>query len=311
MKKIFLLLILCVCFIFSGCSNLGGVELMQNADGSVVESYYVPFPKAEILNWAQENYINPPEKISTILRHVKNDYDEYFSDLISEYKQNVDENNNYTQSEKEELKNGISFESNLLDDNILRGIDDYIVYQLNFSNSSCYKSFKNLTPELSENKVVINENNILTKTNRIQKDPLLDKMVESSLTLGKQLINKIEERMKNEIGTIRWNNLRNTLNFAECSNNFEYTYVVPTARLKSNADSIEKNDGYYYHTWKIPFDNLDENGDSIVKIEYWTTTANRWIWYVFSLTGAMVVICIVAIYGKIKNQKANKEIEAI
>ena len=310
MKKIFLILLLCVCFIFTGCSSLGGVELKQNADGSVNEAYYVPFPKNEIIQKFQ-SYGYSANKVISILSNVKDEYDNYFSALILEYEQNVDGEEDYTTKEKEKLKQGVSFESNLSDENILSGVKDYIVYQLNFKDSVCYKLFKKLTPELNEERVVTNENNFFTITNIVTKDPLLDRIVESSLTLGKQLINKIEDRMEREIGPLRWNNLKTALNFDECAQNFEYTYIVPTARLHSNANKIEESDGYYYHTWEIPFNNLDENGDSVVKIQYWTTTAKRWVWYVFSVAGATLLVSAVMIYGKIKSKRAVRSLESI
>ena len=52
MKKILLLLLLCVCFVFTGCNNLGGVGLHQYSDGTVVEYYFIPFDAQEMVTYA-------------------------------------------------------------------------------------------------------------------------------------------------------------------------------------------------------------------------------------------------------------------
>ena len=109
-------------------------------------------------------------------------------------------------------------------------------------------------------------------------------------------------------GEDKWDMIRYYTQYDIYSSKFNYTYVVPTSRLHSNANSItKKSNGYYYHTWQINANNIDEQNNSIIQIEYWTVTANKAVWYVITLLISGIVISCVYLKARKQEQQKAKE----
>lgn len=84
------------------------------------------------------------------------------------------------------------------------------------------------------------------------------------------------------------------------SNETLYTYTTSTKRLHSDADIVTKQDGKYYHTWKIDGENLDETISLYYKI------ANRGNWIILSIIVTLlftVILLVVALIIKIISKK--------
>ncbi len=303
MKKILALVIICFCFILTGCGN-SGAGLVQNSDGTVVEFYYVPFPQEELT----KNFVSQ-QKIYSILQDIKIEMDsEIFEKLINDFQKQVEKDNRYTLEEKKNMVKGVTYSSNLPNAGNFF-IDDItsIRYQINFPNAEAYTLFKTANKEISEEKTVQVINNFLTKTQVVKKDPLINTMFENTLTVGQFFLGKTNEIMQKHLGA-GWDALKNDLNFEENAAKFSYTYVVPTKRVHSNANSITKDqDGYYYHTWEINLKDVNKDGKLNVQIEYWTTTANKWVWYAGALIGAGIVCLAVYLVAKRKEKREIKD----
>lgn len=308
MKKIVLLLLLCLCFIITGCSQNGGMMLIKKPNGTLIERYFVPFPQDEIIRLTGNNIL-AQQKVSELLSNVKSECDsQIFDTLINNFKQALIYDTTLSQEEKEYLFAGVEYSSNIPSENfyILGSITD-ISYEITFKDSDCYNYFKKSNNFINEEKVIEISSNIFTTTTKVIKDPLFDNIFQNTITIGQNFVTQVENQMINVYGNYTWQELKEALNFDECASKFTFTYVVPSARFHSNASEITQSGGYYYHTWNIPKDNLDENGNSVVKMEYWTISANRWVWYAVTLFGAFVVALLVYSIGKLKEENKNKK----
>ena len=310
MKKIILFVLMSVCLLFTGCSISGGMRLIVYSNGTIVESFYVPFPKSQIVRQTGENTL-AEQKVSMLFSNVKNVCNEQiFGPLLTTYQQKVNSSTEYSQEQKNALISGVNITNNLPSETvIIIGEITYIEYQITYANTDCYNIFKDLTKVLQEEKEIVEEVSFLTTTRRVTKDPLFDKVIDSATTIGKKMLSLVNEQMVEVYGESTWNQLKQILNYDEYSSYFSFTYVVPTARIHSNANSVKEINGYYYHIWNIPVENVDENGNSIAKIEYWQIIANKWVWYVLAIVGGLIVAgtTFVCYNIKQKREKINKE----
>lgn len=90
---------------------------------------------------------------------------------------------------------------------------------------------------------------------------------------------------------------------AEQENEFYFTYVLNYRRQKSDADSVEKVDGKYYHTWKL---NAGET-DKVITIYYYL--ANRGNCILVCLIASLAVCAILISVGIVisKNKKKKQQ----
>lgn len=312
MKKIILILLVCFCFMFAGCSSYAGMTLVVNSNGEISEKYFIPFPRETIISLTGDNLL-AQQKMQTLISNIQNDINnEVFSPLLSRYRQRINASTKYSDEKKNELISGVSVKNNFPSANvIIVGDITSIEYQIDFASSECYNAFKDTTELIKENKQVQEIVSLFTTTTKVTKDPLFDKIVEDTTTIGNNMINIAQQEMIDIYGEYVWNELKQALSFDEYSQFFTFTYVVPTSRLHSNADKVTERNGYYQHQWKVPANNLDENGESVIKFEYWQITPNRWVWYVVSLAGAVaVVLGTFMVYKsrqKLENQNAKKQ----
>jgi len=302
-KKICLLLLALACFIFTGCSKYPAIGLINNADGTVVEYYYIPFPEAEIKNAL---LITERNKVNTAKINIKTECDKIIQYYIDLYQSNIEKSDKFTLAEKKDLVEGVTFESNLSE--MTNYELEYIKYSINFASSTCYNIFKNINKEIKEERQVITEKSFFTTTTKVIKDPLFDKITSESITLGKSCVNMANTIMQNSLGMLNWTLVKNSIpNYSAAINTFNYIYVVPTSRIHTNADEVLMQDNYYFHIWKININNLDENNNSIVQIQYWTTSANRVVWYLLALGASAIVIAGIFIAGHYKEKSKNEK----
>ena len=311
MKKILLVLLLSVCFVLTGCTSLGGVGLQQYSDGTIVEYYFIPFDAQEMRLYAGIS----DEQIIQIRKNIRSTCDALMTEYINNYKTRIDTSEDYTDEQKEILKEkGVLFDSNFNNKTeYLHGFESskYIIYELFFANKLCYLEFKGANPEWEEQKETITESNFFTTTTKTIKDPVFDNTVVSTITLGTYFKKACEQQIVDVIGLLKWNYAKQILNYDMCSDLFVYCYVVPTGRLHSNADEVVYSDGYYYHLWQVPANNINLPDGERVVFEYWTVTANKYVWYILALIITGVIIAGVAIYAKHKEKKEIKEITKI
>lgn len=303
MKKFLVLLLTVFCITLAGCSSTGGATLALNSDGTVYESYYVPFPQDEIERLLGGPSLYTRSRIYEVLWGVKDEFDAYFDEKIEAFKAKIDEDEKYTDDKKAALKSAVTYSSNLPNDGEFASVSyTSIIYELSFSDSEVYGAFKGAS-NLAEEVEVEYISNAFTTTRKVVKDPLFDKMATETITLGRYVLNRIDYHMKNEFGEVNWNAMKSALGYDTYASTFDYTYIVPTSRLHSNANSVSEENGYYYHTWHIPAENLNDDGDSVIQIQYWTIYANRWVWYSLTFAiGLLIAIGTIA-YSKMKREK--------
>ncbi|MBE7074749.1 MAG: hypothetical protein E7376_02065 [Clostridiales bacterium] len=317
MKKFLVFLLLCVCFIFAGCTDVATVGLVQNADGSVVEFYYIPYAETELveagITW---------EESETIKLTAKSTLNDLFANYINAYKARVIASEDYTDEQKQILLDGVNYDSSFnyaqstqitIGPNgqvTTRNVISYIQYELYFSNKTCYLEFKNANEILKEEKEIVEENHFFTTISKVIKDPVFDNMVNESLTLGTTMANRFQDTIVSvlagqnataqdiENAQARWDSVKLAVGYDNSKETFTYTYIVPTARLHSNADAIIHQDGYYYHIWEISANNSNLPDGERVQFEYWTISANRWVWYITALVGAAIIILITWLVAK-------------
>ena len=310
MKKIFLTLLICFCFMFAGCSTSGGISMVLNSNGEITEKYYIPFPKDQIVLLTGDNIL-AEQKVQNLMSNIQKDCNnEIFNPMLSTYKQKINSNSEYSKEKKTELIAGVTITNNLPSENVfILGEITSVEYRINYKNIECYNLFKSINELINEEKVIEETVSFLTTTTKVTKDPLFDKIVYDSVTIGKNAVSLVEDEMITVYGETVWNYLKQELNFNKYSEYFTFTYIVPTARIHSNAKRITNHNGYYSHEWEIPIENIDEDGNSIVKIEYWQITANKWIWYFIAITGALVIATATGICYKVKQKQIIKKDE--
>ena len=301
MKRILIAILLGFCFVLAGC-DYGGAALIQNSDGSFSEVFYVPYAEQSLVN----SGVTIDASRMEILPAIKKECDALFVNMINQYQQRIGANDNYTLAEKAMLVGGVEIVSNFPSNIYL--YNEYfteIRYEIYYANSLCYKEFKNINDVLKEDQVIEETNNFFTITKKVVKDPVFDKIAKGSITIGQTCVNLAASIMENSLGTVFWETIKSEIGFDEASSKFDYTYVVPTARIHTNANSVVKSEeGYYFHTWTINLNNA-VNEDAI-KIEYWTIQANTPVWYVFAIVVAVGIILTTGIIAK-RQQKQMQE----
>jgi len=91
------------------------------------------------------------------------------------------------------------------------------------------------------------------------------------------------------------------------TNELLYTYKTDLRRQHSDADYITKQDGYYYHTWVVDPNNLDE------PIMLYYNIANSENWIIVSLLATLGLTIVLSGVGLgiyfIKKRNKNEEQE--
>lgn len=333
-KKILVVFLLAVCVLFAGCSARGDVSLMQLPNGTIMETYTIPVAEYEL----EQAGVTELE-LAKIKNLAKTELNKVFNNYLQAYKTRIEQSTSYTNEQKTELLNGVKI-YNSLDNNsdinisfspdspsILKQYITKIEYSIVYNNSTCFLEFKNANSVIDQPKTVVTEKSLFTTTTKVIKDPVFDNIASESITLGKHVISKIDEIVvaslatdissneSIEIAKQRWSAIKTTIGFSSASEYFTYCYYVPSARYKSNANKVHQqyyNDvgTMYIHEWQVPVNNTEQQQP--LKFEYWTTTANKAVWYGFATLGAGIVMLVVYIVAKKQEkQQISKSIEEI
>lgn len=84
--------------------------------------------------------------------------------------------------------------------------------------------------------------------------------------------------------------------------NCSYTFETPLNSIKTDADTVTKNDdGYYVHTWNF---DTDEN------IKITLTTVKGSVWYAVAVIAAAAIPLIMAVIKIAKAKRGNKKVAA-
>ena len=297
LKKTILILMICLgVFLFAGCSNSGTLYTIMNADGTIVENYEIPFAEQELINLGVTQ-----NEILEIKINTKTLIDANFNAFLNAYYNRINQSE-YSQEEKKQYLEGITFKSNLSSAIYSSQKLEFITYSISYENIDCYNEFKNANSKLKEDKEIIIINNVFTTTKKIVKDPVFDKAISETITLGQNCVNIASQVMQDVLGNSRWQVIKNSIGFDTYGEVFNYCYVVPTARIHSNADQVLKDQGNYCHFWEINTNNSLQ--ESPIKIETWTIVANKYVWYITAIVGS--VILMLSVYLKAIKQEKEK-----
>lgn len=301
-NKVLVVIMACFVFLLAGCSEGAGVTLIQNSDGTVTQTYYSPFPAEKIITLLGNN-ISARVSVENALNKVaKYCNDEVFKPWIDNYKLAIENSEKLTDEEKEILKNGVKISNNLYDKNgsIQLNIEE-VVYYVDFDDAKTYQYFMSANG-ISEKRTVVKENSLFLTKTITTKIPFFENKSETDISIGKKIIKDIDRECSKSFGYSRWESLKAELGYENFENTLDYTYAVPTGRLHSDAKTVTKYQGYYFHTWSIPLDQEED-----IKLQYWTITANRWIWYTLAFAGGLTVIIATLIVSKKKDKQEKFE----
>ncbi len=84
---------------------------------------------------------------------------------------------------------------------------------------------------------------------------------------------------------------------------FIYQYSHYSNKIYTNADQRIESLGEYINIWKAEFEELVKEK----KIEIYTYSPNRWLWYSLALGGTLLSVCIVCLIYYLKTHKKRKK----
>lgn len=307
-KFIFIFVIFSVFFI-TGCQE-PKVQFARNAEGTLTEIYTIPFSAQEFyehanIDYEDENSVNQLRTDiygvqSRICRYIEDDIQKKINTLLL----SISANDNIDYSIADVAK---SIEVTKPKENIL--YNEGLIYSITFPNATIYNMFYEINTSDIESSLKnrIYKKGFLTNTTLTEVQPYLDKTINSSNdTLLKKYIN-IAATYVNPLFT-KYNTLdengKNLENYIleNQPTTYIYEYSVPSARFKSNADSVTRtSDGYYNHTWTISMNN--SSLETPKTIYTWYVTANRPVWYTIIVGSSLIFMAIIFMVSKLKDKK--------
>lgn len=277
MKRIIknLSLILVLVFVtisFAACGSLNS-QIVFNADGSIDEIVNIELKTEDVL----ESGHSVNEVRLWIYEQAQNQVDE----MIALYNANLE---NAISSSSEARKNELKNYENGLTKIISNWQNSKLKVGIKFASADVYKYYYNI--EENESSADI-----------ISKGFFYDEYYFKSGTeftkhrgLFNSLANKFNEKYPNLISE---------------DNKLSYTYVTSSKRVHSNADDVTYSAGYYYHTWEIDSNNIDEP----VLIYYKVANPANWIFFGLGLTIVLLLILgTIGFFIQINKNKRNKKL---
>jgi len=261
MKKICLLILICFCFVITGCSASCETGFIKSPSGSIIEFYQMPFEESKLLSAGVTGF-----EITRIKNNINNSIKEELNNYYQTFKTYVENDSSLTKKEKTFITYGVIIQSSMdqkkVEDIWFGDLNkvDCLEYQIYYINSTCYSYFKKAN-QLNEHQKNLTTKKFFTTTVKVTKD------FNESVNLSKKIITICEnEFARGLIPPNNWNLIKPQINFDSITSNVTYSYLSPTKRLHSNANIIEKIDeGYYKHTWVINTNNAEL--DQPIKIE--------------------------------------------
>ncbi|MBE7082509.1 MAG: hypothetical protein E7378_02370 [Clostridiales bacterium] len=304
MKKALVIILIFCCFVFAGCSQSGTVGMINYSDGSIREYYYIPYAEKEMLNAGltvaeSEAIKNRIEQQGSII----------FNNYINDYKLRISKSEKYTNEQKLQLMQCVKLETpSSLEIQIGGGMAistvSYFEFDLLFANQTAYLEFKEANADIKEQKTVQEIKTLFTTTTKVVKDPIFDKIVDQTVTLGQNCVKMFQDVMTAVVGEARWQNIKEAIGYDDAAQKFDYCYVVPSARIHTNAPQQFSKDGYYYHVWQVDANN--NQAEAPMQFQVWTTTANKWAWYVLALIVSGAIIATIYFVGRKKERTQNQ-----
>lgn len=277
MKKLSILLVLiCAVCLLGGCASVD-YQLIINANGVITERLYLPLNKQFFIDaGASELQFNELRQELLLRARAESN-----SEIIA-FENKVNEDASIEEENKEILKSSVSAKQQYN--------DEYVVIEMNFLNSSVRNYFYNIDESNSSSNVKEEKGFLTTKTITTGKTKF------ASTVSGKPITQYYREVFETLV--LKYMPLEVYNQLPEAS--YTYTYVTPVSRLKSDADKIEVQNGYYMHTW-----NIDEN-QTEKTISLYITSARTEIWYALILGISLLACGTMFLIYFIKNKK-NKQ----
>ena len=262
-----ILILLSIVFCLAGCSQVEYTTYI-NTDGTIDEYLNITLDQ-EILEQHGFNIEVEKLNIQTFAKSTaENLIANYEEKLLADYRQT-----NITEEEYNSYTNTIkAIEQNWKNNTYLIG--------LQFSNRESYNKYYQL---------------LNTDNKNFTTEQIIEKKL-TTTTYHYRVSNYAKYGLFGQIHqyySTRYNTISN-------KPTLKYSYMVPSKRFHSNADSVTvDNNGNYIHTWNIESDNLDR------QLYFYTTKANTGFWIsiciVISLT-ATAVLCTIAIWKNEPNK---------
>lgn len=274
MKKFSIILVLiCAICLLGGCADID-FQLIINANGVITERLYLPLNQQYFLEAGATNM-----QISELRVAVLNLAREECSSRIQAFEEKVDADDEITPENKEILKSSISAKQQYN--------DEYILIDFNFLNTNVRNYYYNVDSQATSNTEVQN-GFLTTKTITTSKTKF------ASTVSGTPITEYYAEQFETLVLTIMpgvYNSLPEP--------SFTYTYVTSSSRLRSDADDIQIQNGYYLHIWNL-------EGETEKEISLYYTRARTEIWYALILGISLLACGTMFLVYFIKNKK-NKQ----
>ena len=210
----------------------------------------------------------------------------------------------------------------------------YLKYWLKFINGEQKKSLKNsetinfIRPHVEENRVLFSINykdmEAWRYYNTEKNEGQETREANSKEDLNMELITKVETTsyfpfsQRNPVGESVASIYREIVNqtlkkyfpqedcvkFNYC---FEYRYVTPYERIRSNADVTERTTEGVVHSWSVSPSKVEENRE----IKIWARNINVGMWYLIALISVLTLAIIVLVFYIFLKKFKNKDKNAI
>ena len=263
--------------LLSGCASIN-YELAINSNGTINERIYLPLNKEVFLTLgaSEEQYANLQQDIK--LRALQD-----CNALKAEWYSRVDNDSDITNKD--------IFKQNL-DIQYLENSETFLI-QFTFQNTLVRNHFYNIEEEeqTQNSKATVETKFFTVKTTTVTKTKFATlysdnkTLVQHYTELFYALVNY---RMPDVIQSLP-------------EPTYTYTYVTGQKRLHSDAEEIQENNGYYYHSWTIEPEALDK------EITLYTIYARREIWYALILGTTLIAIGIMFLVHFFKKIKIKQE----
>lgn len=253
-KNICLILVmLFVVITFSACGSMES-QIIFNADGTIDEIVYFDLKTEDVFNAGY----NVNEVKLWIYQEAQSEVDKIISAYNEQLLNDIYSSDVTRKNELNELKNGITKLSQNWQNNTLS-------IGIRFASSKVYKYYYD-----------IGENN--SEADEIKNGFFYNEYYYNSgteYTKHRALFNHFSNKFNEQFP-----------NLLKESDEMTFTYITTSKRLHSNADYIESYAGYYYHTWSINEDNIDDG----VVLYYRVANPQNWIFLGLGLTASLLII---------------------
>lgn len=285
----FIFLLFCVCAIIPFVSLFGSVDTSYASSNDFFVQYTTAYNQNgtiyEMLDFGiRAKSINAS---ATEVELYKQKAVSFINELLNE-KINAIKNKYLLSSQPEEY----NYEGNISYSATYVSSSDSVCYLIEYSSSTIFNFY-------NEDAVyTIKEGFFVSKSTKTQE--FYFSKVNSA---GKTLAQEYKERFLSAVAGLSFENtLKNSY-----SPKYIYDYITGNSRVKSNADSIVKdNGGYYHHLWSNSGDCANAQNVIITRS---VIHAGWWYFLGVAIPLAVMIIAIIIVKIQNKKKKTNKDIE--